>query len=201
MVSVPVRQTAVLYGGGEYMIQQLSSWQGSIEIDGMFYASVADISTIPQGATIRLMPRVAIQPVVGENVEHIITVKQYMTKPASPEFNFMAQWNNNIPMPMRTMVGTVEKETKGMVYMKLHGDYIADRMYTCMCCGRKLTNPVSQFFGVGPECGGHNYVNPFDSDEELKQAVDAYRKVLVNTTWEGWIIRSAITEDRIKGEE
>ena len=118
------------------MIQQLSSWQGSIEIDGTFYASVADIPTIPQGATIRLMPRVAIQPVVGENVEHIITVKQYMTKPASPEFNFMAQWNNNIPMPMRTMVGTIEKETKGMVYMKLHGDYIADRMYTCMCCGQ-----------------------------------------------------------------
>lgn len=183
------------------MITQLASWAGRVEIDGVNYSSVQEIpsTAISQGATITLIPRQVVKKVV-ENVEHIITVRQYMTKPASPEFNFMAEKNNNIPMPMRTMVGTVEKETRGMVYMKLHGDYIADRMYTCMCCGRTLTNKVSQYFGVGPECGGHNYVNPFDSDEELKQAVNAYRKTLVNVKWEGWIIKSAITEDRIKGE-
>ena len=190
------------------MITQLSSWKGKVLVNGVEYDSVAEIPTIEEGTTLVFLPKTVITPIVTDNPvkevtgtgEHIITVKQYMTKPASPEFDFMEKWNNNIPMPMRTMVGTVEKETRGMVYMKLHGDYIANRMYTCMCCGRKLTNPVSQFFGVGPECGGHNYTHPFDTDEELKQAVEAYRKVLVNMTWEGWLIKSAITEDRIKEE-
>lgn len=123
-----------------------------------------------------------------------ITVKKYMTQKATPEFDFMARWNNNVPMPLRTMVGTVERETKGMVYMKLHGDIYAERVTVCMKCGRVLTNPVSQFFGLGPECGGHNYVNPFDTEEELHAAVDTFRKQLQDITWEGWIIKSAITE-------
>lgn len=133
-----------------------------------------------------------------------ITVKQYMTKKATPEFDFMARWNNDNPMPLRTMVGTVEKETRGMVYMKLHGDMYAEKMCTCMKCGRTLTNPVSQYFGIGPECGGHNYVNPFNSEEELKEAVASYRKQLQEVTWEGWIIKSAITdgaEFTVDGEE
>lgn len=130
-----------------------------------------------------------------------ITVKKYMTQKATPEFDFMAKWNNDIPMPLRTMVGTVEKETRGMVYMKLHGDIYAEKICTCMKCGRPLTNPVSQFFGIGPECGGHNYVNPFNSEEELKEAVSAYKKQLINTTWEGWVIKSAILEQDVYGED
>ena len=181
------------------MIRQLSNWQGSVSVNGVHYNSIAEVpnTAITGGATIILTPRQTIQKVV-DKVEHIITVKQYMTKPASPEFDFMARWNNNIPMPMVTMVGTVEKETKGMVYMKLHGEILAERMFTCMFCGKPLTNPVSQYFGAGPECGGHNYVNPFDTKEELAQAVEAYKKVLLNKTWEGWIIKSAIKEDTIK---
>lgn len=185
------------------MIKQLANWQGRVNINGTDYASIAEVpNNIELGATtvITLIPRQTIQ-VVKEAVEHIITVKQYMTKKATPEFDFMEKWNNNVPMPMRTMVGTVEKETKGMVYMKLHCELLTERTFTCMCCGRPLTNPVSQFFGVGPECGGHNYTHPFDTDEELRQAVEAYKKVLLNTTWEGWIIKSAITEDIIKGDE
>ena len=37
--------------------------------------------------------------------------------------------------------------------------------------------------------------------EELQQAVSAHRKQLQNTTWEGWIIRSAITEDEVIADE
>ncbi len=130
-----------------------------------------------------------------------ITVKRYMTQKASPEFNFMEKWNNNIPMPLRTMVGESIKETRGMIYMKLHGDIYAERICTCMKCGRELTNPVSQYFGIGPECGNHGYVNPFKSDAELKAAVASYKKQLQNITWEGWIIKSAIIEDEIYGDE
>ena len=193
------------------MIRQLEKWTGKIIINGTEYESISDVPAIEltETTTITLLPRVIVseqeqqrqpisEPASVEPIEHIITVKQYMTKPASPEFDFMEKWNNNVPMPMRTMVGTVVKETRGMVYMKLHGELLAERTFTCMCCGRALTNPVSQFFGVGPECGGHNYTHPFETDEELKQAVEVYKKVLLNKTWEGWIIKSAITDDEIK---
>ena len=63
-----------------------------------------------------------------------------------------------------------------------------------MACGKRLTNPVSQYFGIGPECGGHNYVHPFNTDEELKEAVAEYRKKLQETKWVGWIIKSAIVQ-------
>lgn len=186
------------------MIKQLANWQGRVSINGTEYQSISDVPSLAFTDTmvITLLPKQAAikQSVksVSDKVEHIITVKQYMTKPASPEFDFMANWNNNVPMPMRTMVGTVEKETRGMVYMKLHAEILAERTFTCMCCGKKLTNPVSQFFGVGPECGGHNYTHPFNTDEELKKAVEAYKTYLANITWAGWIIKSAITEDTVK---
>jgi hypothetical protein len=93
------------------------------------------------------------------------------------------------------MVGTVEKETSGMVYMHLHGDITSTVTQYCMRCGKPITNQVSQFFGMGPECGGHNYTNPFESEEELKSAVERYRaEYLQKITWSGWIIKSAIIE-------
>lgn len=132
---------------------------------------------------------------------HKITVKQYMTKKATTDFDFMKQWNNDVPMPYRIMIGTVEKETRGMVYMKLHADLTEEKTLHCLKCGRVITNPVSQYFGVGPECGGHRYINPFYSEEELKQAVSEYRKQLRNITWEGWIIKSAILTDEVIDNE
>lgn len=130
-----------------------------------------------------------------------ITVKQYMTRKSTPEFDFMKQWNNDNPMPLRTMIGTVEKETRGMIYMKLHGDITEEKTLHCLKCGRAITNPVSQYFGMGPECGGHNYINPFYSKEELENAVKDYREnVLKNITWEGWVIRSSIIAEEIVNE-
>lgn len=124
--------------------------------------------------------------------EYKVEVKGYMLKKSTPEFNFMAQWNNDNPMPLKIMYGVKLKETRGMVFMRLHGDIKEKITQSCMCCGRPITNPVSKYFGIGPKCGGHNYTNPFDTEEELRAAVEAYRVKLVNTVWEGWIIKSAI---------
>ena len=187
------------------MLTLLKNWKGPVEINGTLYDSInavnlADIKTLGE-INIKLLHTEKIENKgnTSENraidvTEYQITVKRYMTQKASATFDFMEKWNNNIPMPLRTMVGTVEKETRGMVYMKLHGDIIEERVCTCMKCGRVLINPVSQYFGIGPECGGHNYVHPFNTDEELKAAVDAYKKQLRNIKWEGWVIKSAITE-------
>ncbi len=127
-----------------------------------------------------------------DSFEHKIEVKGYMMRPATPDFDFMKKMNDDIPMPLKIMYGTKLDETRGMVKMKLHGDIKQKINRVCMMCGRPIDNPISQYFGVGPICGGHNYVNPFNSEEELNDAIAKYRKKLVNTTWTGWIIKSAI---------
>lgn len=194
-------------------LEFLKNWQGVITINGIEYPSheaVPSDLAVQGSLNIQLHPanKVAQRATVGlteepkeksavelsENQQYRVKVKKYMTKPATPDFDFMARWNNNNPMPLRVMVGEKVKETRGMVYMILHGDILEERTMCCMKCGRPITNNVSQFFGLGPECGGHNYVNPFESEAELKEAVESYRRQLNEMVWEGWIIRSAIEE-------
>ena len=54
-----------------------------------------------------------------------ITVKKYMTEPATANFDFQDKWNNGKPMPLCIMQGEVIKETRGMYYMKLKSDDIS----------------------------------------------------------------------------
>ena len=53
-----------------------------------------------------------------------ITVKKYMTEPATSTFDFQDKWNNGKPMPLCIMQGEIIKETRGMYYMKLKLDDI-----------------------------------------------------------------------------
>ena len=186
---------------------EIKDWPGAVEIGGTVYPSVVEARNslsvdLKNVSSIKLCnkqqnapERTGERPVTVGATVYRITVRQYMTKPSNPSFDFMAKWNNDNPMPMRTMVGTVEKETSGMVYMHLHGDITSTVTQYCMKCGKAISNPVSQFFGMGPECGGHNYTNPFESEEDLKSAVESYRKeYLQKITWSGWVIKSAIIE-------
>lgn len=189
------------------MIKMLEGWKGQVEVNGERYDNIqafisankafdGEIRIIlyPEGYTrVNKADNAVKEPVNEKSGEYRISVKKYMTEKSSPSFDFMAKWNNDNPMPLRTMVGSIIQETRGMVRMKLHGDIWAEKICTCMKCGRTLTNPVSQYFGIGPECGGHNYVNPFDDEQQLKEAVAEYKKQLQAITWEGWIIKSAIT--------
>lgn len=179
-------------------ILDLSTWEGAIEIDGTLYSRVPSRLCFKNGSTIILhSPNETVksgQEAASDSTMYKVVVKKYMTEKATPEFDFMAKFNNNEPMPMRTMVGTWDKETKGMYHMILHCDILEVRTQFCMCCGKPITNPVSQYFGIGPICGKHNYVHPFSSDEELKKAVEEYRTQLRNIQWVGWVIKSAIEQ-------
>lgn len=177
----------------------LKDWKGEISInDVSVNASNFDFKTLSDDTHIILHSNVknATQSVVdseNKTIQYRVTVKKYMTETASPGFDFMSKWNKNIPMPLRTMTGTIEKETKGMIYMKLHGQ--AEPVVRCMRCGRLLTNPVSQHYGIGPECMSKlGFVCDIDD-------VDTIRKKLVDVVWEGWIIKSAIIErEEIKND-
>lgn len=180
------------------MIEKLlKDWRGELQIDDKHYTSVEDavsvFKTLSSDTHIFLQSnkKSSVQTVTecdSDIVEYRITVKKYMTEESSPEFDFMAKWNKNEPMPLRTMTGTIEKETKGMVYMKLHGQ--AESVVRCMRCGRTLTNPISMKYGIGPECITKV---PFIMDLDPND-IDSIKQKLVDVVWEGWIIKSAITE-------
>lgn len=174
--------------------QSLNSWAGSIEtITEM--ENLKPFHIILHSKNSQTVESVQSEVDNSTQIEYRIKVKQWMTKQGSPQFDFMIKYNHNTPMPMREMVGVKCKETKGMVYMKLHGDITREVTQCCMKCGRTITNSVSKFFGMGPECGGHGYVNPFNTQAELNLAVAKYRTQLQNIIWEGWIIKSAIEEE------
>ena len=124
--------------------------------------------------------------------EYKIEVKSWMLKKSTDTFTFMRDRNNNIPMPLLVMYGTKIGEAPKMIKVKLHGDIRQRITQNCMCCGRAITNPISRYFGMGPKCGEHNYINPFGSEEELDAAVASYREHLTKITWIGWIPYSAI---------
>lgn len=125
--------------------------------------------------------------------EYIVRVKRWMTqKTTDDSFDFMRHWNKNIPMPFRVMRGRVLSETRGMVYMELRACVL--KTDYCMKCGRPLTHPVSKLYGLGPECGGHYHINPFNTEEELQAAIQEVRKKLNDVTWAGWIAKSGVIE-------
>ena len=182
------------------MWEALKGWTGTAEIDGQVYdtleTAVSHIKAGQGDVLIKLHPltqkpierrpeprKSSYETPTGEIK---ITVKKYMTEPASVGFDFMEKWNNNNPMPLRTMTGKVLQETKGMVKMELHG--VGKPEICCMRCGRELTNPISRHYGIGPECMTKiGFVGVAIDD------VDTIKEKLQNLTWTGWIIKSAIT--------
>lgn len=175
-------------------------------LDGVEVTVEEFLGKIKQGQAFKVVLKPVHQSQVAKVVEEVIEepeymqvgksylfkVRQYMTKPATPDFDFQAKFNDNNPMPFRTMVGTVIKETRGMVYMDCHVEPMETS--TCMRCGRRLNHPVSMLYGIGPECGSHAYINPFNSEDELHAALDEVRNTLRSITWKGWVIKTAIEE-------
>lgn len=181
------------------MINTLINWKGKVIINDVEYDSVQDaesvfktlsddIHIILKSANESVSNRTTVQN-TDSPTEYQITVKQYMTKPATPEFDFMTKWNNDNPMPMRVMQGIIDKETPRMVHMKLHG--MAKPTITCLCCGKELTNPVSRHYGIGPIC-----LSKLGIVREIDD-VDNIKEELVNIKWEGWVIRSSILKKEI----
>ena len=121
-----------------------------------------------------------------------ITVKKYMTEPATSTFDFQDKWNNGKPMPLCIMHGEVIKETRGMYYMNLQGK--AEPTSKCLVCGKTLTNPVSKLYGIGPECSEKVGLIRIESEEEAKEKLKHIMKQIDDISWSGWVIKSAIKE-------
>lgn len=173
------------------MITMMKNWKGKVEIDGKQYDSIQDaksvFKTFSDDMHIKLLSankKANMKLSEASDSEYQIEVKQYMTRKAVPEFDFMAKFNHDEPMPMRIMQGTIEKETPGMYYMNLHG--LAKPTITCYCCGKELTNPVSRHYGIGPVCLSKLGI-AYEIDD-----IDNIKEELVKIEWSGWVIKSAI---------
>ena len=121
-----------------------------------------------------------------------ITVKKYMTEPATSTFDFQNKWNNGKPMPLCIMQGEVIKETRGMYYMNLQGK--SEPTSKCLVCGKTLTNPISKLYGIGPECSEKVGLIRLESEEESKEKLKQIMEQIDDITWTGWVIKSAIKE-------
>ena len=121
-----------------------------------------------------------------------ITVKKYMTEPATVNFDFQDKWNNGKPMPLCIMQGEVIKETRGMYYMNLQGK--AEPTSKCIVCGKTLTNSISKLYGIGPECSEKVGLIRIESEEEAKEKLKYIMEQIDDITWTGWVIKSAIKE-------
>lgn len=181
------------------MLSMLKDWAGEVDFNGKHYTSVSDVisefkhNSDEMHIVLHSSCRNANKSVsnatmsILDSAEKRITVKKYMTQKSSPAFDFMAKFNNDNPMPMRVMQGTVEKETRGMIYMNLHG--FGKPTINCSVCGKELTNPVSRQYGVGPICLDKMGIVADISD------VTTIKEQLVKIKWSGWIIKSAIIEE------
>ncbi len=184
------------------MLNKLIDYKNSIEVNGIKFTNAHEAIKHFSGFNGPVKIILNKKEQVKENKKEVvknnevqektyrIKVRQYMTK----HWDFNNNYNAGIPVPMRVMVGKELQETKGMVKMELWGEITEKFNSHCMRCGKQLTNNVSKYLGIGPECGGHGYVNPFNTQEELKEAVKQMNKQLKEVKWTGWIIKSAIEE-------
>lgn len=135
--------------------------------------------------------------------EYRVQVKRWMTNYNTfmDGDSFLMKANPS-PMPMCIMYGKKLNETSKMVQMELYADIKEEKSNICMKCGKKLTNDISKYFGIGPECGNHHYTNPFNTKEELHKAIEEIKIKLKKIKWTGWIMKSAIINlDLISGSE
>ena len=180
------------------MTNILSNWNGTIELNGNQIDKSFDFSNVNGAIKLVLRPESYVKPevkieddtnkvtAVERSGECRITVKQYMTQKATPEFDFMQVWNHDCPMPLRTMTGLIDKETKGMYHMILHGQ--GEQTIRCMRCGRELTNPISRHYGIGPEC-----ITKIGLTYDINE-IDNIKRALVDVKWEGWCPKSAVID-------
>jgi len=113
-----------------------------------------------------------------------VTVRQFLTKPNE-------RYRDKPPVPMRTMFGYSTNESDRGIYMVLRGK--PEPSNVCLHCGKVLNHPVSVLYGIGPTCGKHFHINPLESEEALKEAMESIKAKLNDIVWEGWLPKDHIT--------
>lgn len=104
--------------------------------------------------------------------------------------DFHEKLNKNKPIPMLIMFGKILRETDKSYLIEVRGKPEPTKF--CLHCGRKLTNKVSMFYGLGPVCGQHYYITNI-TEANLDTKFDEIRKKMANVYWQGWIPKNNVT--------
>ena len=183
------------------MFELLNGYNGNLIINNKEYSSVEEAEKAfdgyKGGCTIMINPTKSKPPVVlnvkkeehKDSPVYMIKVRRYMT---NYDNTFFLSKMNDSPMPYVYMVGRVLQETNKLVKMECRADMVVPKTTVCMRCGRALSNPISQYLGIGPECGASQHIAYIENGGSVAQAQEAMRKELRGIKWTGWIIKSAI---------
>ena len=183
------------------MLELLNGYNGNLIINNKEYSSVEEAEkafdgykggcTIVINPTVNKLKTVAKNTTVESKDSHVymIKVRRYMT---NYDNTFFLSKLNESPMPYMYMVGRVLQETNKLVKMECRADMVVPKTTVCMRCGRPLSNPISQYLGIGPECGAREHLAYIENGGSIAQAQESMRKELQNIKWTGWIIKSAI---------
>lgn len=176
------------------MLEFLRNYNGKIYVNDALIDNkeLPDIiANTSKELKIHLEPNIPDKP-VQKDPEYLIHVKGWMLNKSNNGFDFMKTWNNDIPMPLKVMAGTVLEETKGMYKMALHG--VPMNTDTCMRCGRPLSNPISRVYGIGPECMENAGIPRELCLEEAQSRIAEIEQAIKNITWTGYIAKTAIVD-------
>lgn len=185
------------------MFELLKDYTGSLTVNNKKFESVEDarraFSDYKGGLTIILNPAIdgnsTIKKDIDKDTIYQITVRKYMTNYGS-DF-FLNGMNKQGPMPYITMVGQKLSETEKLVKMKCWVELSTQRVSTCIRCGRPLTNPISQYLSLGPECGAAEHMKLIQNGVSVDLVRKQLQEKLNKITWTGWIIKTAIKDVKV----
>lgn len=188
------------------MFELLKEYSGRLTVNNRVFESVQDaeqaFENYKGGLTILLNKKDDNDPPLSTKSKNIdtttvyqISVKRYMTQYKS-DF-FLHRMNPEGPMPFMIMCGRKLMETEKLVKMECWAGLPSTRVTTCIKCGRPLTNPLSQYLSLGPECGASEHMRMIQSGVSIDEVRKRLEHKLNNTRWTGWIIKSAIQDVKI----
>lgn len=112
--------------------------------------------------------------------------------------DFHDKFNKGIPIPLKMMYGVIKKETEKCYYIEVEGKPTPSS--TCLHCGRKITNKVSLYYGLGMVCGKHYGITNV-SEENLEKKLEEIRSKLKKVKWVGLVPKkNVVIEDEISYE-
>lgn len=103
--------------------------------------------------------------------------------------DFHDKLNKGKPILMAVMFGNILRETDKSFLIEVRGK--PEPTEFCLHCGRRLTNKVSMYYGLGPVCGQHYYITNI-TEANLEAKFEEIRRKMANIYWRGWIPKNSV---------
>lgn len=103
--------------------------------------------------------------------------------------DFHDKFNHGRVIPLRVMYGVIKSETEKCYYIEVEGKPSPSSF--CLHCGRKITNKVSLYYGLGMICGKHYGISNV-SEDNLDKKLEEIRAKLKSIKWVGLVPKKSV---------